>query len=243
MSYLQPFHDAIEGGRVSISEEQGSRFAKEIAGDFNPIHDHGSNRFCVPGDLLFALALNNLGLYKSMKFRFLDLVSGGARLKYPSTVDDGHAYVTNQRDKPALGIEATGLMTSAAARMEQLVLNYVAFSGQNFPHILLPLMEQKRVMVNPKRPLVIYESMSFSLDDLAFNSLQLKLDETTLEVTGKRGKAALHFSFYDGEKKIGSGLKSLLLSGLREYNAQAVKKLVDDYQANKDAGLARMTQV
>ena len=242
MSYLQPFHNTIEGGEISISEVQGSRFAKEIAGDFNPIHDHGSNRFCVPGDLLFALALSNLGLYKSMSFRFLDLVSGGARLRYPSKVEDGHAFVTNERNKPALGIDATGAMTHVAERIEQLVLNYVAFSGQNFPHILLPLMEHKRVMVNPKRPLVIYASMSFDLDELEFSSLALKLDETTLEVDGKRGKAALHFSFYDGDKKIGSGLKSLLLSGLREYNAQAVKTLVDEYQANKDAGLARMNQ-
>lgn len=238
MSYLQSFHNALGSGQISISAEQGSRFAKEIAGDFNPIHDPDSKRFCVPGDLLFALALDNVGLHESMGFQFLDMVGADTPLKYPTELDSNTQHVTNDRDKPALGIDASGSVTHDQERIEQLVRNYVAFSGQNFPHILLPLMERGNVMVNPQRPLVIYQSMSFQLDDLAFDSLSLKLDDTTLEVKGKRGQAALHFSFYDGDKRIGSGLKSLVMTGLREYNEQAVKILIDDYMANKHAGSA-----
>ena len=240
MSNLKSFSTARNDGKISVSEEQGSRFAKEVAGDYNPIHDPGSSRFCVPGDLLFALTLDSLGLYNTMKFQFLGLVTGGAILRFPHDVVNGEAFVTNERDRPVLGVEATGGMIDNTMNIDRMVSNYVAFSGQNFPHILLPLMEQQSVMVNPERPLVIYESMSFKLEDLEFKSLSLELNETTLEVNGKRGKAALHFSFYDGEKKIGSGLKSLLLSGLREFDAQAVKILVDDYESNKEAGMAKL---
>jgi len=241
MSYLQAFHNTLGDGKISISAEQGSRFAKQIAGDFNPIHDPDSKRFCVPGDLLFALALDNVGLHESMTFRFLDLVSADASLSYPNALHEHTTHVTNVRGKPALGIDGHGATLRDKASIEQLVLNYVAFSGQNFPHILLPLLEKGNVMVNPKRPLVIYESMSFTLSELAFSALRLELDDTTLNVNGKRGKAALHFSFYDGENRIGSGLKSLLLSGLREYDEKAVNALIDEYQANKEAGIKQFT--
>ena len=42
---------------IVVSAEQGSDFAKNISNDFNPIHDPLNKRFCVPGDLLFALAV------------------------------------------------------------------------------------------------------------------------------------------------------------------------------------------
>ena len=45
-------------GHIAISREQASDFAKGVAGDFNPIHDVDAKRFCVPGDLLFSLALH-----------------------------------------------------------------------------------------------------------------------------------------------------------------------------------------
>ncbi|MGL5048946.1 MAG: DUF3581 family protein, partial [Shewanella sp.] len=55
---------------ISVSAQQASDFAKKIAQDFNPIHDVGAKRFCVPGDLLFALVLTQYGLSQSMKFGF-----------------------------------------------------------------------------------------------------------------------------------------------------------------------------
>ena len=42
---------------MQFSQQQASQFAKGVAGDFNPIHDVGGKRFCVPGDLLFACLL------------------------------------------------------------------------------------------------------------------------------------------------------------------------------------------
>ncbi|MEO1880948.1 MAG: DUF3581 family protein, partial [Methylococcales bacterium] len=59
---------------VAITAEQGSLFAKEVAGDFNPIHDVDSKRFCVPGDLLFAIVLEKYGLSKTMNFTFTGML-------------------------------------------------------------------------------------------------------------------------------------------------------------------------
>ena len=61
MTFLSDFFLLDSAGCYEVSAEQGSRFAKEVAGDFNPIHDHDSKRFCVPGDLLFAIALSDFG--------------------------------------------------------------------------------------------------------------------------------------------------------------------------------------
>ena len=53
---------AQRGEYVVISAEQASRFAKGVAGDYNPIHNPDARRFCVPGDLLFTLVLVKFGL-------------------------------------------------------------------------------------------------------------------------------------------------------------------------------------
>ena len=47
------------GEYFSFTRKQASDFAKQVASDFNPIHDEDAKRFCVPGDLLFSS--NRLG--------------------------------------------------------------------------------------------------------------------------------------------------------------------------------------
>ena len=59
--FLDSFYNQNDS-QLTISAEQGSRFAKAVSNDFNPIHDADSKRFCVPGDLLFAIALQRYGL-------------------------------------------------------------------------------------------------------------------------------------------------------------------------------------
>ena len=63
--FLERYH-ATQNGLVLISATQASRFAKEVAGDFNPIHNPDARRFCVPGDLLFALLLSHFGLSRQL---------------------------------------------------------------------------------------------------------------------------------------------------------------------------------
>ncbi len=221
---------------MSVSAEQGNNFAKHVANDFNPIHDTESKRFCVPGDLLFAIALQRYGLRESMSFRFQELIKADTALSYPEIEAVSADFsVTCDRSKAVLGIEFNGKNSTDAKKIEQLIRNYVIFSGQNFPHILVPLMQEHQVMINPARPLVIYQSMSLNFDSLDFDDVTIELSDTELEVIGKRGNAQLHFDLKDGDRKIGTGLKKLVLSGLREYQQASIDSMCEQYDASKAA--------
>jgi len=236
MNFLDPFYTSISPSELKISASQGSRFAKKMAGDFNPLHDPNSKRFCVPGDLLFSIAIAKYGLHKKMAFNFLNLVSADTTLSYPPLVDaQANVEVMCDRSKPILGIQLSGSYSDQPNQIEQLITRYVSFSGYNFPHVLVPLMKQHDVMINPQRPLVIYESMEFEFEHLEFDQLTLKPGDTRLEVNGKRGTAWLVFTLENDGKTIGTGSKKLALGGLREYDQQAVDKLCEDYLANKNA--------
>jgi len=43
----------IDSEKISFTRQQASDFAKQVADDFNPLHNVEAKRFCVPGDLLF----------------------------------------------------------------------------------------------------------------------------------------------------------------------------------------------
>ena len=90
-------------------------------------------------------------------------------------------------------------------------------------------------MINPQRPLVIYESMSFEFERMDFNELEIILAETSLEVEGRRGNTKLNFTFMGDGEKIGSGSKTLVMGGLREYEQGAIDKMCADYEASKQA--------
>ncbi len=234
MQFLENFYSTDEYGFTVISDQQGSEFAKTIAGDFNPIHDAGSKRFCVPGDLLFGVALAKYGLHQSMSFDFMDLVKSDAQLIYPERLENPRTLVTYAGGKSVLGIQVDGASKQGDDAIASLLRQYVAFSGQNFPHILLPLMEKHQVMINPTRPLVIYQNMSFELDTLDFKHLDISLRNTELHVEGKRGDAILNFAFNDDGREVGRGAKKLVLSGLRPYESAVMQRLCDDYLASAD---------
>lgn len=217
---------------VSFSREQGSNFAKHVAGDFNPIHDIDSKRFCVPGDLLFSLALANFGLSQRMRFSFSGMVSDGIVLDFRDTGSDTLTIV-DENGKEYLNIERDGECSTDATLIQNLTRDYVAFSGQTFPHILVPLMSEHNVMINPDRPLVIYESMTIDLKTLAISNPTLELNDASLEAHGKRGEVRLKFSLDENGSIIGTGEKRMLLSGLRAYDPDKVSDLVDTYNAHK----------
>jgi hypothetical protein len=220
--------------KFSFSRQQASDFAKDIAGDFNPLHDIETKKFCVPGDLLFTLALDTLGVSKQMDFTFCGMVKDNLELDY-SDKTASQLSVVDANDKEYLKIERSGELSQQQSLASSLAQRYVEFSGDTFPHILLPLMEQNNVMINPARPLVIYESMSISLERLDFINPTLEITHTALEVNGKRGRATLQFCFKVGDEIVGHGEKRMALSGLREYDAEIIGIVVTDYQARKTA--------
>lgn len=231
--FLDEFHSPVNG-RVSISAEQASRFAKQVAGDYNPIHNPDARRFCVPGDLLFALVLSRYGLSQRMSFRFLSMVGAEVLLEFRER-DNGVIEVVDEGNKVYLAVEREGKLTRDEAVVEDFTRRYVAFSGKNFPHYLKPLMEEKGVMFNPQRPLVIYDSMGFSLERLDLHDPGLELAQSRLEVSGKRGDALLEFRLTAQGEVIGSGSKKLVVSGLREYDAQAMEAIVGEFYRLKAA--------
>lgn len=238
MTVFNQYYSVPQPDHVKISARQGSDFAKQVANDFNPIHDVESKRFCVPGDLLFAIALTRYGLYQKMKFSFKELIRADSVLNFTDLSDSLESgVVLNERDKVVAEIEARGACLRDDNVITPMVERYVAFSGMNFPHILVPLMREHRVMVNPQRPLVIYENMSFEFTHFDVSkAIDIRLKETRLDVVGKRGNADLSFEIHDNGAKVGEGSKRLVLSGLREYDERVINMLCEQYNERAKAG-------
>lgn len=214
---------------VRISREQASRFAKEIADDFNPLHDIDAKRFCVPGDLLFAMVLAKYGITRHMQFRFAGMVTEEVTLVLPPEAPE--LVLKGLNDKEYLRVEHTGENSRDRALINNLTQSYVTFSGHTFPHVLIPLMQAQGVMINPARPMVMYESMLIDLLNLQASDIQLNLDreKTRLEVNGKRGNVCLAFNLTANGELIGRGEKHMLVSGLMPFDQAAVDEVIRDY--------------
>ncbi len=184
--FLDQYCTELQDQHFSFSRQQSSDFAKQVANDFNPIHDIDHKRFCVPGDLLFAKVLISEGLQPDMKIKFSGMVSSDVELKIQSLEENLKAIV-DLKGKHYLDIESHGESNHNQAMIEQLIRSYVAFSGENFPHVLVPLMKDSNTMINPARPLVIYESMSIHLNRVDLENPVMEASDAALEVEGKRG--------------------------------------------------------
>lgn len=221
------FH-ALADGLLRISQRQASRFAKEIAGDWNPIHDEGSRRFCVPGDLLFAVVLARYGLSRRMLFNFKGMVGADVPLVMPP--DPGERFaLADASGKVYLEVDRGGPTLHDQELVEAFTRCYVAFSGRNFPHYLKPLMAEKGVMFNPERPLVIYDQMGFELDLPGSLHMDLDMEDARLDVVGKRAVAHLHFSISADGVRVGGGEKQLTISGLQPYDEDRLQSFINEF--------------
>ena len=229
--FLDDFHTQA-AGRIRISASQASRFAKRMAGDYNPIHDPDARRFCVPGDLLFALVLAQHGLSQRMTFHFRGMVGDDVPLSI-HICDDASLSVQDDAGKEVLFVERGGETTRDPTVIEALTRRYIAFSGRNFPHYLKPLMESRGVMFNPQRPLVIYDSMGFTLDSLDIAALAVEFVGSSFDINGKRGEAHLQFRMTSQGEAVGSGSKKLVVSGLRDYDADVMDAFVNEFTRRK----------
>jgi len=231
-----------DNDKVSFTRHQASSFAKGIAGDFNPIHDEDARRFCVPGDLLFAVFLSQYGVSQEMKIEFTGMVGDSTRLIFPEQLARQGSDIFNllgDNDKNYMDISLSGEQTSETEFVSSLAEKYVQFSGRTFPHILVPLMKQENAMINPSRPLVIYKNMEIHLDKLAGENIELKLTNSLLHRNGKKGEARLEFMILVDGIEIGHGAKNLLLSGLRDYDQTELDKVIDSYDQWKSSYLAK----
>jgi len=239
--FLKDFYN-IHEGNVSIAAEQASMFAKEVAHDFNPLHDVDAKRFCVPGDLLFSMALEKYGLSQNMHFNFSGMVGHDVLLNFPDT-DAELIDVNDNQGKTYLQIKRLGGLSRNSALIESFIRDYVAFSGQNFPYVLVPLLARENVMFNINRPLVIYESMTLSFDHLDFQQASVEMLEPKMEVNGKRATAFLHFQIKAGGDVVGTGFKKLAISVPSDYEAEPMQAFVDEYLARKNDYLGNLEVV
>jgi|TARA_R110001583_G_scaffold53736_1_gene165338 hypothetical protein len=224
----------IDNGQISFTRQQGSDFAKKVADDFNPLHNIEAKRFCVPGDLLFSVIIAKSGLNKEMSFNFSGMVNDGIELTFPNEIVDNFDIV-DSKNKIYLTVETSGEKTHCASLINALTKAYVNFSGHTFPDILVKLMTENNVMINPARPMVMYQCMKISLERLDMTSLTLKLAKTSLTIEGKRGDAWLEFDLISEGEIVGHGKKHMLLSGLREYCQDSVDAMVEQYANSKIA--------
>ena len=215
--------------QVSFTRQQASDFAKQIANDFNPLHDIVSKRFCVPGDLLFALVLAQYGASRHMHFPFSGMVTDEVTLVLPE--DSASLTLKGNNDKEYLSIEHSGDNSTNATLIDNLTQSYVTFSGHTFPHILIPLMEEKGVMINPARPMVMYQSMLIDLERLDLEDVELELDKekTTFDCNGKRGNVCLAFNLIASGENIGRGEKHMVVGGLKPFEKAAIDGVITEY--------------
>ncbi len=235
--YLDSFHTCTQTNNsktIHITPEQGSAFAKEVSDDFNPLHNPDSKRFCVPGDLIFALTLAYQGLSQKMSFHYTSMIGKNMAVTLPDT-DESQFTIVDENDKACLTAERQGDNTKDLTFIKAFSTAYVAFSGHCFPHILVPLMKQHNVMINPDRPMVIYESMAFEFKHLNIKQPTLELSNSQLDVKGKRGLVRIEFNVLENNgEHVGSGYKTMVLSGLREYDQTCIDDIVQRYETSKE---------
>ena len=222
---------SLNNGKISFSRAQGSRFAKQVADDFNPIHDPDARRFCIPGDLLFAIIISRYGLNQHMEFGFTGMVVDGIELALPEPAEE--LSIEDAAGKQYLSIRRGGDNTRDAQLIDNLTRAYVAFSGHTFPHILVPLLAEQNVMINPERPMVMYESMTIDLDRLDVQVPLLEIDHNDLVISGKRGEVLMAFNLTESGRIVGRGRKRMILSGLREYDKSVMDASIASFNERK----------
>ncbi len=227
----------LDGSKLSFTREQASDFAKSVAGDFNPIHDIDSKRFCVPGDLLFTVIIHHYGLRQVMGFSFSGMVGDDNVLILPE-VDSREISIYDENDRKFLDVSTDGARSRDPQLIDSLTRAYVEFSGHTFPHVLVPLMRENNIMINTERPLVIYDHMRISLDTLDIDSVELSLSDNVFRRYGKRGDIALNYDLSCNGETVGKGQKKMVLSGLREYNQKKIDELIASYSERKNGHFA-----
>ena len=168
-----------------------------------------------------------------MRFEFAGMINDGIAISVDQKSNDDLSMIDGS-GKEYLHIIREGDTTLNQDLIEQVTKSYVQFSGMNFPHIMVPLMESKQIMINPTRPLVIYESMELDFERLDISSPTVELTGSDIDVDGKRGSVTLKFCFKENGEVVGTGRKRMVMSGLKPYCQNDIDDLVNRFNQRKD---------
>jgi len=181
---------------------------------------------------MFSFVLLHYGLSAHMTFRFRAMVDADEPVHCPPDEGDSLA-LTDRRGGVFMEAEREGEQTRDRQAVEAFMRQYVAFSGRTFPHYLIPVLAENRVMFHPDRPMVIYDSMGFTLDTFDFGLPELELESAALDARGKRGDVVMRFSISEGSRGLGSGWKKIVMSGLREYDEAAMNDFIEKFNRHR----------
>ncbi|AGY91824.1 hypothetical protein SPICUR_04200 [Spiribacter curvatus] len=228
---LSRFHHQ-DGDWLWVGADQGSGFAKRVAGDHNPLHDADAPRFCVPGDLLFALVVHRYGLAQHFALSFRGMLRADTPLHFPPRPGREFAIADNDQREYVHITHDAPLPSDEAARLA-LIRAYVGCSGETFPDRLCPLLAEAGVMFNPQRPFVVYDSMALDLERAPGMDVGVTPLDASLTVNGKRADVQFNYRIEDGNGVIGHAVKQMVVSGLRDYDAEAMDAVIEAYQARR----------
>jgi hypothetical protein len=229
--WLDDFYNA-DSDQLWVTADQGSRFAKEIAGDHNPLHDAESSRFCVPGDLLFALIVRRYGLARHFSLSFRGMLRAGTRLSFPSQPAQAFT-IADENDRDTVEVQYDRPVTTDPAALLALIEAYVASSGETFPDRLGPLLAEAGVMFNPQRPFLVYDGMALDIQRAPGTDVRVTPADASLAVNGKRADVQFDYRIADGDGALGEASKRMVVSGLRPYDAEAMTAVIAAYHARR----------
>ena len=213
-------------------KHKSSAFAKQIAKDFNPLHDVKNRRFCVPGDLIFSAILSKFGANKEMTFDFKRMINGIEALNVVSSNES--ISVKNIQNEEMISIHRGGEITHDKVFINGFIRSYVEFSGKMFPEVILNAMKKSGVMPSLKRPLIIYVKMSFSLNVFSSNRPQVMLRETVFEKLGRKGVMSLYFDVWVNGEIIGFGEKKIFIGSVCPCDPSALQVYINSYNARNN---------
>ena len=78
---------------------------------------------------------------------FSGMVPAGAELILPDPAPE--MDIKDAQGKLYLSVKRSGNISESGSLVENLVRGYVEFSGHTFPHILVPLLAEQNMMINP----------------------------------------------------------------------------------------------
>ena len=81
----------------------------------------------------------------------------------------------------------------------------------------------------------MYQSMSLQFDRVDIKAPTLEPEAPIFKAEGKRGTVVLPFIWKDGDEVVGKGEKTMLVSGIIEYDKSAMDGLIEKYNTSKQS--------